>query len=162
MAIREEKKMENIRNAKREEILEKIIEYFEENEDVFNDCIEELDAYNGYLGDEKYYLMDELDDIFCDAKPTDILYRTFYGRDDDNWHTDGQGNKQYGEFNPNRNYFYFNGYGNLVSTNIKDYTNFLDENFVNDLYENLYHIDTIDNCDELLELFEKLQEENDE
>ena len=30
---------------------DKIISYFKENEDVFNEVIEELDSYNGYLGD---------------------------------------------------------------------------------------------------------------
>ena len=42
----------------RERIIEKIVEYFKENESVFNDCIEELDSYNGYLGDDRYYSMD--------------------------------------------------------------------------------------------------------
>lgn len=32
---------------------EKIIAWFKENEEVFNDCIEELDSYNGYLGDDR-------------------------------------------------------------------------------------------------------------
>ena len=39
---------------------EKIIIYFKEHEELFNDCIEELDSYNGYLGDNRYYCMDEL------------------------------------------------------------------------------------------------------
>lgn len=33
----------------KESIIKKIVAWFEENEDVFNDCIEELDSYNGYL-----------------------------------------------------------------------------------------------------------------
>lgn len=37
-----------------------LMSYFEENEDDFNDSIEELDSYNGYLGDDRYYSMDEL------------------------------------------------------------------------------------------------------
>lgn len=41
---------------------EKIKAYFEENEEIFNACIEELDSYNGYLGDDRYYPMDELDE----------------------------------------------------------------------------------------------------
>ena len=45
-----------------EEITREIIEYFKNNEDIFNDCMEELDSYNGYLGDNRYYLMDELEE----------------------------------------------------------------------------------------------------
>ena len=30
-----------------EDITADIIEYFENNEDIFNDCMEELDSYNG-------------------------------------------------------------------------------------------------------------------
>ena len=37
-----------------EEKINAIIEYFENNEETFNDCIEELDSYNGYLGDDRY------------------------------------------------------------------------------------------------------------
>ena len=41
------------------EITKEIIEYFKNNEEIFNECIEELDNYNGYLGDNRYYFMDE-------------------------------------------------------------------------------------------------------
>lgn len=98
-----------------EEITADIIAYFENNEDVFNDCMGELDGYNGYLGDDRYYSMDELDEFYRDSDPLEILRRAYYGRDDDTWTTDSNGNKTYGEFNPNRDYFYYNGYGNLCS-----------------------------------------------
>ena len=47
-------------NEKRtkEAIIADIIQYFKENEDVFNDCMEELDSYNGYLSDDRYYDME--------------------------------------------------------------------------------------------------------
>ena len=56
------------------ETTEKIIEYFKENEDVFNDCIEELDSYNGYLGDDRYCCTDELNEIYNGKDPIDVLY----------------------------------------------------------------------------------------
>lgn len=37
-------------NRTREVIIADIINYFEENKEVFANCIEQLDNYNGYLG----------------------------------------------------------------------------------------------------------------
>jgi hypothetical protein len=143
-----------------ENTIKKIISYFEENEETFNECIEELDSYNGYLGDDRYYEMDMINELFTDSDNIDLLNRAFFGRDDDNWYTDTRGKKIYGSFNPNRDYFYFNGYGNLVSSNYKDYTHKLDEYFVKALAENRSYIDTIENDEELTTLFDELENEN--
>lgn len=142
--------------------IEKIIAYFEENESVFNDCIEELDGYNGYLTDDRYYFMEELDDLYSGAKPLEVLERAYYGHDADTWRTDSSGNKEYGEFNPNRNYFKFNGYGNLVSTNYRDYSAHLDKYVIEDMSENRQYIDSIENDPELSALFDELEEETEE
>ncbi len=140
--------------------VEKIIAYFEENEDVFNACIEELDAYNGYLGDDRYYEMELLDEFYNGADPLELLRRAYYGRDNDSWTTDSRGEKIYGEFNPNRDYFYYNGYGNLVSSDYKDYSAHLDKYAVEAMAEDREYIDAINNDPTLAELFDKL--ENDE
>lgn len=140
-----------------EEITADIIAYFENNENVFNDCMEELDGYNRYLGDNRYYSMDELDEFYRDSDPLEILRRAYYGRDDDTWTTDSSGNKTYGEFNPNRNYFYYNGYGNLVSSNYKDYSAHLDHYAIEAMNENRSYIDSIDNDEELTALFDELE-----
>lgn len=147
-----------------EQITSDIINYFEENEDIFEECIEELDNYNGYLCDDRYYNMDELDEYCSDTKPSDLLARAFYGHDAEVWHTDAHGERIYGAFNPNREYFYYNGYGNLVSCDYKDYSDKLDEYFINELIDNRYYIDTIDNYDELTALFDELEsmQEDDE
>lgn len=42
------------------EVIDDIIKAFKDDEELFNACIEELDRYNGYLGDNRYYDMDEL------------------------------------------------------------------------------------------------------
>ena len=144
----------------REQTTKKIIEYFENNEEIFNECIEELDSYNGYLGDNRYYEMEMLNEFYSGQEPIDILYRAFYGRDDDTWTTDSNGNKTYGEFNPNREYFYYNGYGNLVSSNYKDYTGQLDNYFIESLSENRRYICSMDEYEELTILFDELEEEN--
>lgn len=126
-------------------INEKLKELFEQDEELFNNTIEELDGWNGYLNDNRYYSMDELNDLLSGSEPIEILNRAFFGRDD-TWHRDEHGQKHYGEFNPNREYFYFNGYGNLVSSDYKDYSYLLDDYFIGSLlenYESLYLDDSI-------------------
>ena len=122
---------------------EKIIEFFENNEDTFIECIEELDSYNGYLNDDRYYEMELLNEFYNSTEPLDILYRTFYGYDADNYTFDSSGNKTNSEFNPNREYFKYNGYGNLVSTNYKDYSDKLDIYFIDALIENKEEINEV-------------------
>ncbi len=139
------------------EIANRIINYFEENEEIYNEAIEELDGYNGYLGDNRYYNMDELNEIYTGTEPTEILYRAFYGYDADNWYIDGSGNKIHSSFNPNREYFYFNGYGNLVSSDCKDYSGMLDKWLIECMSENRSYIDTIDSNDDLSALFDELE-----
>ena len=147
----------------KETTVKKIIEFFNDNEEIFNSCMEELDSYNGYLGDNRYYSMDELDEFYNGTEPLEILRRAYYGRDDDTWTTDSSGNKTYGEFNPNRDYFYYNGYGNLVSSDYKDYSAHLDEYAIEAMSENRQYIDTIESDEDLTALFDELeQDENEE
>ena len=133
----------------KQEIYEKIKEYFNGNTDVFNRCIEELDNWNGYLGDDRYYYMEELDELYADTKPTELLDRVYYGHDKEN------GSES--EFCPNRDYFRYNGYGNLVSADFKDYSDHLDDEFINELVDNRNNIDIIDDVEELKELFDMLE-----
>lgn len=139
--------------------IEKIIAYFENNDDLFNSCMEELDSYNGYLGDDRYYEMEMLNDLYYGADPLEILRRAYFGRDDDTWTTDSRGDRTYGEFNPNREYFYYNGYGNLVSSDYKDYSSHLDKYAIESMSENRSYIDSINDDDDLAALFDELEEE---
>ena len=142
----------------KEAVIADIIQYFKENDDIFSDCMEELDGYNGYLGDDRYYSMEELNELYNGQEPQEILFRAFYGFDADSWHTDSSGNKIYEAFNPNRNYFYFNGYGNLVSSDYKDYSGKLDEYAIEQMSENRNYIDSIENDDTLTGLIDELEE----
>ena len=144
------------------EAYENIINYFEENEDIFVAAIEELDTWNGYLGDDRYYDMEMLDEFYHDTEPSELLRRAFYGHDDGAWDYDAHGEKVYGAFNPNRNYFYYNGYGNLISSDYKDYSAQLDEYAIEAMLDNIDYIDTIDDDDELRTLFDALQQAYDE
>ena len=147
-------------NEKRtkEAVIADIIQYFKENEDVFNDCVEELDGYNDYLGDDRYYNMEELNVLYSGQEPQEILFRAFYGFDADSWHIDRSGDKIYEAFNPNRDYFYLNGYGNLVSSDYKDYSYKLDKYAIEEMSENRSDIESIENDDTLTGLFDELEE----
>lgn len=140
-----------------EEVTADIIAFFKDNEDIFNAAIEELDAYNGYLGDNRYFTMDELDEHYIGIEPSEILRRAYYGYDAETYTTDGSGNREYGQFNPNRDYFTYNGYGNLVSADYKDYTGYLDKYAIEAICENRRYIDSIEQSDELAALFDELE-----
>lgn len=136
-----------------DEIVKEIIEAFEADEDIFNKCIDELDSYNGYLGDDRYYTMDMLDEIYGETEPTEILARAFYGYDE----TYGSGDNREA-FNPNRNYFRFNGYGNLVSNDFRDYSDHIDKWAVESMSENRRWIDSIEDDSKISALFDDLEE----
>ena len=140
-----------------EEITADIIEFFKNNDDIFTECIEELDSYNGYLGDDRYYSMDELNEFYNGVEPSEILRRAYYGHDAETYTTDASGNKEYGEFNPNRDYFTYNGYGNLVSADYKDYSGKLDRYAVEEMSENRDYINSIDDEEDLAALFDELE-----
>ncbi len=97
------------------EITANIIAYFEQNEEEYNTAIEGSDSYNGYLDDERYYSMDNFNELHKSLQPDELLRRAFYGYDEETYSTDKRGNRTYGEFNPNREYFRYNTYGNLLS-----------------------------------------------
>jgi hypothetical protein len=146
--------------ANREKTIEKIIEYFEENNDIFNDCITQLDDYNGYLNGSRYNEMEILNEIYSGEEPLEILRRAFLGHDEDNWHTDSYGNKVYAEFNPNRDYYKYNGYGNLISTDYPDYSEYIDKYAIKEMSDNRRWIDAIDDNEELSKLFDDLENED--
>jgi len=143
-----------------EEVTADIIAFFKDNEDIFNEAIEELDDYNGYLGDDRYYAMDKLDDLYSRTEPSEILRLAFYGYDEEIYITDESGNREYEQFNPNRDYFRYNDYGNLVSADYKDYAGYLgylDKYAIKAMSENRRYINSIEQSDELAALFDELE-----
>lgn len=116
------------------EIRQELKDLFEEDNALFNKTIEELDSYNGYLGDDRYYFMEEIDELLSDYNATDILLSAFCGYNQDDYIIDGYGEKHYGSFNPNCDYFKFNGYGNLVSAWDKNYSDYLDYDYLDDYF----------------------------
>jgi hypothetical protein len=108
---------------------------------------------------DRYYEMEMLKDFYHGVDPIELLNRAYFGHDHDTWATDASGNKRYGEFNPNRDYFYYNGYGNLVSSDYKDYSVHLDSYAIEEMSENRQYIDTIDDDIELSILFDELEDD---
>lgn len=139
-------------------IINDIIKLFAEDEELFNNCIEELDSYNGYLGDDRYYSMDELNEFYSNTDVTDLMQRIFFGYSEDETYTDEYGDIKHCQFNPNQDYFTYNGYGNLVSAWYKDYTVFLNEWFIEDLTQHRQWVYSIEDEARLVELLDELEE----
>lgn len=59
----------------KEQTIEKIIAFFGENDEIFSACMEELDSYNGYLGGDRYYPMEDLNELYSGTEPLEMLYR---------------------------------------------------------------------------------------
>lgn len=143
----------------KENAIKAIIEYFKNNEEEFENVIEQADSYDGYLGDNRHYYMEDLDEFYSDTEPTELLNRVYYGHDDDNYTTDEHGDKHYSEFCPNRTYFYYNGYGNLVSTDYKDYSAYNDEYFAEKLINNEYgnYVDLPEEVEDIIEKYANVE-----
>lgn len=142
----------------RAEVIAAILAIFKEDEELFADVVEELDSWNSFLGDDRWEDMAELDEALEEKSATYILNRAFYGYDADTWHTNSYGEKEHGSFNPNRDYFRFNGYGNLVSSDYKDYSDHLNDSIIEEFEEYSENIDEIQRNDELKSLFDELKE----
>lgn len=131
------------REALEEYLYSEITNYLEENEQEFICLIEDLDGWNGYLNGDRWEDMELLDDYLCNEKPYDLI---ILGRNSGN------------DFYPNDNYFRFDVYGNLESTNYKDYSDYISDYFIDDIIENYQRLDIPGDLDPLLMDLEKIQE----
>lgn len=114
---------------------------------------------NGYLGENRYYSMEYLTDCIDTSDLwNNLIYRMFYGRDDDCYITNSQGEKEYSQFNPNSDYYYYDGYGNLVSSDYKDYSYFLDDYFIDNLLENRSYLNLDADIEALLDELENAEQ----
>ena len=124
-------------------LYEDITNYLEENEQEFICIIEELDSWNGYLEGDRWEDMDFLDDYLCNEKPFDLI---LLGRNSGH------------DFYPCDAYFRFDVYGNLESTNHKDYSDYISDYFIDDILENYHRLDIPAGLGLLLMDLEKIQE----
>lgn len=113
-------------------------------------AIDEMDDYtlfclhNEYVRntnnyDDEIFLMEDFNEMMEGEKPIDIAFKMFNG-----------------DFNPNNEYFYFNGYANLKSISGYDLTDYI---YTNDIID--YIIDNNDalECDEIDEILEQYNDE---
>jgi hypothetical protein len=87
---------------RREYIYNAMLDMIKADSDLLVEVCEELDSWDGFLGDDRCYSMDEIDEILGDIKPSELL------------------NMVTSDFDYSVDYFYFNGYGNLESCNYKE------------------------------------------
>lgn len=126
--------MNTLRNSLKEMLL---------NEVSIVRVVKDINSWNGQLDWLDFIDMDFFDDYMVEQEPSWIANRIFYG-----------------DFNPNDEYFTFNGCGNLVSFDEweanKECKEYIDE-IIDALIDNIDYIDTYS---EIHELFEELEEED--
>lgn len=142
----------NIREQLEDQIMD-VLKNLDDSEmvNVWNEYCERVNDYDSRIED-----MEMLDEIFSGQDAIYILQRAYYGHDQ--WSDDS-------EFNPNRAWFTFNGYGNLISLDWIGYNSYagkfgdcIDEEAVVD-----YIIDNIDGlyCDEITDILDDYENEID-
>lgn len=123
-------------DERRQYVYDRAYELLESDTDAFVDACEELDNWNGFLGDTRCYELDMIDEFF--SRPSELLDKM-------------------DDFNSNDSYFYYTGYGYVCTTDDK-YDHYSDDFSVDDvldaLIENYSHIDIYNNdtLDNLLEV----------
>ena len=123
-------------------------ELLEKNESVLNEIVSCLNSNDGSFENDVWYDMDMLDDYLSGMSAWEVLRLGYYGWDEHE--TDGT-------FNPMRDYFRFNVYGNLESCDYIDYSYLIDdvvEIIMNDtdVVDNVLYV--IDDSDELTEIYD--------
>ena len=80
----------------REQAIKSYVEHLSGSE--LADLLQHMNEYDGCFEEASYYDMDEFDELMSNYMPMEIAQRIYFG-----------------EFNPNDDYFRFDGYGNLKS-----------------------------------------------
>ena len=111
--------------------------YLLENMEEVQGIVAEINSWNGSLEHLEFLDMEELDIYLEGLTPTEILNKMYYGK-----------------FNPNDEYFKFNGYANLESFNLweieEEYKIYIND-IVEALMESYTHIYIPDELSDILE-----------
>lgn len=125
-------------NERRQYAYDRAYEILEGDNDAFIEACEALDDWNGFLGEDRCYYMEEIDELLYGKKPSEVI------------------DLMTSDFSSGDTYFYFSIYG-LESCNDR-YDHYSDNFSVDDvldaLIENYSHIDIYNNdtLDNLLEV----------
>ena len=97
----------------KKDIMNKMERYLEENLEEARDIVAQANSWDGSLEELAVYDMNEFDDIIeaIDLSPTELICKV-----------------QYGDFNPNDDYFAFDNLENLVSYQEYEYEELIREN----------------------------------
>lgn len=85
---------------KKDEMIKRALEILSNDDEIFTNCVDELDSWNGYADGFRAYNMDELEDLNCETSLHDFLRSLTK------------------DFNIDDDYFYYSIYG-LESTSDK-------------------------------------------
>ena len=50
-----------------------MVDILKRDDDLFVEACTELDSWNGFLGDDRCYSMNDIDDLLCGKKPSEII-----------------------------------------------------------------------------------------
>ena len=128
---------EKVRQAQQSKACNDLIDYFITYSDDWNKLIEECDDWNGFLGDNRYYPMDMIDEYLYGLTIREVLEKIDASFDIDD------------------NYFYFDWSGSIDSCN--EYYYSVDIYSLDEVISNWEHLYTVDDFDDsLIELFKNL------
>ena len=133
-------------------LLDKLLSYYKRSSEDFADDIEELDGWNDCLYKDKIFSMDELDEVLQDIEPSEILRSALFG------HDESQG-KIKSTFNLDRDYFRFNSLGDLVSTDKRNYSDYLNDYFIQEIIDNKSHLSLSKGAQEIIDNYETEDDE---
>lgn len=111
------------------------------SDDEILSIVREINGYNGRLEELVWYDMEyEFDELMNGLSPWDIARMIYYG-----------------EFNPTNNYWRYDGYGNLESTDYIDYG----EYDIDDIIDAIENIETDYIPNEIIDFLNEQEEEGD-
>lgn len=97
--------------------IEKIYKYFTDNQEVFISCLNIMDDYNDYLGDDRWSSMDCFDDAMHELfSPMELAVRIYWGK-----------------FNPYDVFWHFDSCGNIETCSNLDYSEYLNQHIIEDI-----------------------------
>lgn len=107
-----------------EELKAEAIEVLKHNDDIFVDCVNELDSWDGFADGFRAYSMFDLDDLYCDCKVSKFI------------------NDLTDNFSIRDEYFYFSVYGLESCNDVAGlyHDNVYESELLDELIDNYSHI----------------------
>lgn len=136
------------------ELRKAITEILAEDLNLLADIVEELDDLVNFLEQDRWWSMSEFENVLGDIGIRDLAERCYWGKD-----LDACDNRT--TFNPYRKYFRINAYGNLESSDVRDYSDWNDGILANDIAQYWGRINSVKGDSRLLLLAIALDEAED-